>query len=486
VTEDGDETDQDIGNYERFLGKDIYSTNYMTTGRVYKSVIEKERALGYGGKCVEAVPHIPEEIIKRIKKAAQKAKAKVVVVEIGGTVGEYQNALYIEAGRMLRLKYPQDVAFILVSFLPVPEKIGEMKTKPTQTAAHLLNSAGVQADFIIGRSNHIIDAPRKRKLAVFCGVGEKNIISAPDVENIYEIPVNFERDGLGDKLIKTLGLRARKRNLESWKRLASKISRLKKEVKIAVVGKYFRSGDFTFADSYVSVIEALKHAAWANGRLAKLTWLNSEEFEKSKARLNELKKFDGVFIPGGFGKRGVEGKIAAINFARKNKIPFLGVCYGMQLAAIEFARNALKLKRASSTEFNPRTPHPVIDLLPEQLKNMAQNHFGGTMRLGAYPCYLQKGTLAEKAYRGLGLKKSPVSERHRHRYEFNNKYRTKFEKAGAVFSGVSKGNKLIEIFELKGHPFFLGTQFHPEFKSRPLSPHPIYFQFVKAATRKRS
>jgi CTP synthase len=483
VTEDGDETDQDIGNYERFLGENIYSTNYMTTGRVYQSVIERERALGYGGRCVEAVPHIPEEVIKRLKAAARKAKADVVVVEIGGTIGEYQNALYMEAGRMLRLKYPQDVIFILVSFLPIPKKIGEMKTKPTQTAAHLLNSAGIQADFIIGRSSAPLDTPRKKKLATFCGVDEKNIISAPDVQNIYEIPLNFERDGLGNKLIKKLGLRARKRNLKNWKLLITKVKRLKKEVKIAVIGKYFKSGDFTFSDSYISVIEALKHAAWANNRIPNLVWLNSEEFEKSKSNLKKLKEFDGIFIPGGFGGRGVEGKIAAISFARKNKIPFLGICYGMQMAVIEFARNVLRLKRASSTEFNPRTPHPVIDLLPEQLKNMAQNYYGGTMRLGAYPCYLQKGAVAEKAYKAWGFKKSPIQERHRHRYEFNNKYRAKFEKAGAVFSGVSRGNKLVEIFELKNHPFFLGTQFHPEFKSQPLGPHPLYWQFIKAATK---
>lgn len=482
VTEDGDETDQDIGNYERFLAENILSANYMTTGRVYQSVIEKERSLGYGGKCVEAVPHIPEEVINRLKTAARKTKSEVVVVEIGGTVGEYQNLLYLEAGRMLKLQQPNNVAFILVSFLPVPIKLGEMKTKPTQTAANLLNSAGIQSDFIIGRSSYLLDAPRKRKIATFCGVKEENVISAPDVENIYEIPINFEKEGLGNKLIKHLGLKARKKNMISWQNLARKVKKLKKEINIAIVGKYFKSGDFTFADSYISVIEALKHAAWANSRKINLTWVNSSDFEKHPAKLKTLKQFDGIFIPGGFGNRGVEGKIAAIGFARKNNIPFLGICYGMQLAVIEFARNVLKLKNANSTEINSKNPHPVIDIIPEQLKNLAKSHFGGTMRLGAYPCQIKPGSIAQKAY---GVKQNKVSERHRHRYEFNNKYLQAFEKKGAVFSGIYPRGKLVEIFELPKHSFFLGTQFHPEFKSRPLSPHPVYFQFIKAAAKKR-
>ncbi|RJQ14538.1 CTP synthase [Candidatus Parcubacteria bacterium] len=484
VTEDGDETDQDIGNYERFLDQNILSTNYMTTGRVYRAVIEKERALGYGGKCVEAVPHIPEEIIRRLNIAARKTKAKVVVVEIGGTVGEYQNLLFIEAGRMLKLKHPSDVVFILVSFLPVPAKIGEMKTKPTQTAAHLLNSAGVQPDFIIGRSNQPIDIPRKRKLATFCGVREEDVISAPDVTNIYEIPLNFERDGLGSKILKKLKIKSQTKDLKSWKRLTTKIKGFKKEVKIAIVGKYFKSGDFTFSDSYISLIEALKHAAWAQNLKPILSWIDSTEFEKSKTKLKELKNYDGILIPGGFGERGVEGKISAVHFARVNKIPYLGICYGMQMAVIEFARNVLKLKGANTKEINPKTPHPVIDLIPEQLRHLAKNHFGGTMRLGAYPCHLKDKSLAQKAYAKFKIK-TPIKERHRHRYEFNNKYRIAFEKKGALFSGLSPKGALVEIFELADHPFFLGTQFHPEFKSRPLFPHPIYFSFIKAASKKR-
>ena len=488
VTEDGDETDQDIGNYERFLDQDILSTNYMTTGRVYQAVINRERALGYGGKCVEAVPHIPEEVIRRLKLAARQSKAEVVVVEIGGTVGEYQNILYLETGRMLRIANPESIVFILVSYLPVPANLGEMKTKPTQTAAHLLNSVGIQPDFIIGRSTHSIDDRRKQKLATFCGVSKENIISAPDIDNIYEIPINFERENLGDKIVKKLNLKTSSRLSKSkkdWNNLVKKVKRLKKEVSIAVICKYFESGDFTLADSYISVIEALKHASWAAGRKLNLVWINATEFESTPHKLKTLKEFDGIFIPGGFGERGIEGKIAAIGFARKNNIPFLGICYGMQLATLEFARNVLKLKKANSTEIDPKTKHPIIDLLPDQLKYIAKKHFGGTMRLGSYPCKLKAGSVAQAAYKeaGYGLN---IKERHRHRYEFNNEYRSKFENKGAVFSGISPKSNLVEIFELKDHPFFIGTQFHPEFKSRPLSPHPLYYQFIKAATRKKT
>ncbi|KKR97836.1 MAG: CTP synthetase [Candidatus Magasanikbacteria bacterium GW2011_GWC2_41_17] len=330
VTIDGDETDQDLGNYERFLDINITSINYMTTGRVYQSVIERERNLEYGGRCVEVVPHVPEEVIRRIKKAGQTIKADFVLIEIGGTVGEYQNILFLEAARMMKLANPKSVLFALVSYLPIPNNIGEMKTKPTQYAVRSLNSAGIQPDFVICRADLPIDEPRKRKLAVFCNVKEEDIIAAPDVDSIYEVPLNFEKEEIGKKILKKFNIKTRVKDLIEWRALVNTIKTVKKEVKIAIVGKYFATGSFVLTDSYISVIEAIKHAAWANQAKPVLTWLNSEVYEKDPSKLAELKKFDGIVIPGGFGSRGVEGKLLAIKYAREKKIPYFGLCYGMQ------------------------------------------------------------------------------------------------------------------------------------------------------------
>ncbi len=373
VTEDGDETDQDIGNNERFLDENILSDNYMTTGRVYQSVIEKERNLKYQGKCVEVVPHIPEEVIKRIKKVSKKSKADFVLIEIGGTVGEYQNVLFLEAARMLHLKEPENVLFILVSYLPIPAKIGEMKTKPTQTAVRTLNSTGIQPDFILCRSKVSLDKPRKRKISIFCNVSTDDVISAPDINSIYEIPINFEKDNFGDKILNKFNLKPKKHNLQDWQRLVKNINSSKQKIKIGIIGKYFTTGSFTLLDSYISVIEAIKHAAWFYNRKPEIEWINSEEFEKFPKKLKDLKGLDGIIIPGGFGSRGTEGKIKAIQYARENKIPFLGLCYGMQLAVIEFARNVAKLKKANSVEIDHETKYPVIHLMPEQLKKFKKN-----------------------------------------------------------------------------------------------------------------
>ena len=483
VTTDGDETDQDIGNYERFLGIEIERLNYMTTGRVYSSVIARERNLEYGGKCVEAVPHIPYEIIHRIKAAAKKAKADITLIEIGGTVGEYQNVLYLEAARMMHFEAPGDVMFFLVSYLPVPSKIGEMKTKPTQFAAQALNSVGIQPDFILGRSTHPIDEPRKRKLALFCNVQPDHIISAPDVDVVYEVPLNFEKENLSDKILKQFGIKAKKQDMKEWRKLVATAKSQLPPVRIGIVGKYFETGDFILPDAYISVIESLKYAAWHNKRKPMIEWINSDVFEKDKQKLKELKKFDCLVVPGGFGSRGVEGKIAAIRYARENKIPYLGLCYGMQLATIEFARHVCGLKDANTTEINPKTHSPVIHIMPEQAAKLAQKQYGNTMRLGAYPCKLKEGTLASRLY---GEKK--IFERHRHRYEFNNDFREVMEKKGLVFSGTSPDGKLVEIIELpkKLHPFFVGVQFHPEFLSRPLRPHPLFFGLVKAGLGKKT
>lgn len=478
VTEDGDETDQDIGTYERFLDIDVNSTNYMTTGRVYQSVIERERNLEYGGKCVEVVPHIPEEVIRRIKKAAKLSRAEIMMIEVGGTVGEYQNALFLEAGRMMHLKNPKDVLFVLVSYLPVPSKIGEMKTKPTQNANQLLNSVGIQPDIILGRAEVPLDEPRKRKIAMFCNVDMKDVISAPDADSVYDVPINLEAEGISSRILKKLGLRARKKDLKEWRAFVRNIHEAEKPVRIAVIGKYFSTGDFTLSDVYISVIESLKHAAWHFKRKPELHWLNSELYEKEPERLKDLSLYDGVVIPGGFGTRGVEGKIAVIKYVREKKIPYLGLCYGMQLAAIEYARHMAGLKSANTAEINPDSPHLIVHIMPDQEGLVRQKKYGGTMRLGAYPCLLKQGTVARAAYG-----KKLISERHRHRYELNNDYRAQLEKAGLVISGTSPDGMLAEVIELKNHPFFVASQFHPEFKTRPLTPHPLFREFVKAAIK---
>ena len=477
VTEDGLECDQDIGNYERFLDCNILKSNYMTTGSIYQTVIQRERNLEYGGRCVEVVPDIPNEVINRIKNVGKINKADFVLVEIGGTVGEYQNMIFLEAARMLKLAEPKNVMFIMVSYLPVPNIIGEMKTKPTQYAVRTLNAAGIQPNIIIARSSVPLDGARKKKISVFCNVVEENIISAPDINSIYEIPVNFEKDNLGQRILTHFALRIKSKGFKGWDVLVKKARDGNlKPVKIGIVGKYFTSGSFMFADSYISVIEAVKHAAWACNRKPAITWLNAEEYEENPAALSELKKFDGVIVPGGFGLRGIEGKIKVIEFVRKNNIPFLGLCYGLQLAVIEFSRNACGLKNAHTTEVCYDTPHPVICTMQEQLANIINKNMGGTMRLGGYVCELKNGSLARKLY-GSNL----ISERHRHRYEVNNKYLPDFEKHGLLVSGINPNKNLIEIIELPKHKFFMATQFHPELKSRPLNPHPIFKGFIMAA-----
>jgi len=479
VTDDGTECDQDVGNYERFLDQNLESANYLTTGRVYQSVINKERNLEYGGKCVEVVPHIPEEVISRIKTVERKTKADFCLIEIGGTVGEYQNLLFLEAARMLKLRHPQDVVFILVSYLPVPKMIGEMKTKPTQHAVRALNSAGIQPDIIIARSEVPLDALRKEKISVFCNVSEDDVISAPDIKSIYEIPVNFEKDNLGNQILKKFGMKSRKNDLKEWRELVHRINNLKGKVRIGIVGKYFKTGNFILTDSYISVIEAIKHASYSLGVAPEIVWLSAQEYEKNPSRIKELKSFNGIIVPGGFGDRGVEGKIKAIGYCRKNKIPFLGLCLGMQLAVVEFARNVCKLKKANSTEFSKNCQVPVIDIMPEQKNNLLQKKYGGTMRLGAYPCKLDSQSLSYKAY-----KSSLISERHRHRYELNNKYQEVLKNKGMLMAGINPKQDLVEIIEIPSHPFFIGVQFHPEFKSRPLTPHPLFREFIKKSIKK--
>ena len=482
VTDDGTECDQDLGNYERFLDKNFSTLNYLTTGRVYEAVITRERNLEYGGKCVEVVPHIPLEVINRIKRVGQKDKADFVLIEIGGTVGEYQNMLFLEAARMMKRSLQGQVLFILVSYLPVPPSIGEMKTKPTQTAVRTLNAAGIQPDIIIARSEGAVDGPRKKKISIFCDVDSTDIISAPNVDFIYQIPLNFEKDHLGDRVLGKFGMKAKKQDLKDWKKLVRSIGTIRKQVKIGIVGKYFETGDFALMDSYLSVIEAIKHASWENRVKPEVIWLSAEKYEKNSGAVQELKGYDGVIVPGGFGTRGVEGKIRAIEFCRKNKVPFLGLCFGLQLAVVEFARHVCGLKNATSIEFvsgkQQKKVDAVIDVMPDQQALLQEKRYGGTMRLGAYRCRVNKNTLAFRAYG-----KQEISERHRHRYEVNNAYREKLLKKGLVISGLNPERNLVEIIELPGHPFFMGTQFHPELKSRPLKAHPVFREFIKAAKK---
>ncbi len=478
VTDDGDETDQDIGNYERFLNKNILSSNYMTTGRVYSTVINNERNLKYKGKCVEVVPHIPVEVIRRIKEAGNKADADIVIIEIGGTIGEYQNLLFLEAARMLKLENPKDVAFIMVSYLPIPKMVGEMKTKPTQSAVRTLNTSGIQPDILLCRAETSIDEKRKEKLSTFCNVPKDRIIAAPDVASIYDVALNFEKEGLDERIIEILQLEKREGNdqLKVWKKLSDKTKKLKEEVKIGIVGKYFKTGDYVLADSYISVIEAIKHASWFYNKKPVISWLSSDEYEKNPEKIEELSLYDGIIVPGGFGNRGIEGKIKAINYIRENNIPFLGICYGMQLATIEYARNVAGIKDATSEEIDKKGDNLIIHTMADQIEKINKYNYGGTMRLGAYACVLSNKSKVQKIY-----KDGEISERHRHRYEFNNKYRKVLEDSGLIISGTSPDNKLVEIIEIPNHPHFIGCQFHPEFKSRPVKPHPLFKSFIKAS-----
>ncbi len=482
VLDSGLETDQDMGNYERFLNKSLPPENYMTSGMVYKSVIEKERNLEYDGACVEAIPHVRDEIINRFYKAAESNGSEISVIEIGGTVGDFQNAMFMEAARVMHARHKGDVLFIMVTYLPIPKTVGEMKTKPTQNAIRQLNSYGIQPDIVIARAEVPLDDRRKEKIANQCNILPQNVISAPDVESIYDVPLNFEKDKLSDVLLNELGLKAKQKTdyMDKWEDFVKKSKKAKKEINIAIVGKYFDSGDFVLSDAYISVIEAIKYSSYYNNVKPKLHWLSAKDFERDKSKVKELKKYDGIIVPGGFGKTGIEGKINVIKFARENKIPFLGLCYGMQLMVIEYARNVAKLKGANTREIDPKAKHLVIDIMPEQLEKIKNKDYGGTMRLGSYPAFLKPKTIARKAY-----KKELIHERHRHRYEVNPEYIDALQEAGLVFSGTSPDGKLMEIAELptSKHPFFLGTQFHPELKARPLDPHPIFNAFVKAVKK---
>jgi CTP synthase len=480
VTEDGGEIDQDLGHYERFLDINIPKCNNITTGQVYSAVIEKERNGKYLGKTVQPIPHVTDEIKRRIRTPSEETKIDFVIVEIGGTVGDYENVLFLEAVRQMKHE-GEKVIYVHVTYVPVLKSVGEAKTKPTQHSVKLLREIGIQPDFIITRSEKPLDDVRKEKIALFCNVSGDDVISDSNIDNVYGVPLLFEEQELCKKILKNLGLRKEEMDFNAWKNYIAKIRKLDKKVKIGIVGKYFDIGAFKLSDSYISVIEAVKHAAWNNNLRPEIEWIDSKIFEKRPRKIVNLKKVDGIIVPGGFGLSGVEGKIATIKYARENKIPYLGLCLGMQLAVVEYARNVCGLKAANTTEVDKNTSYPVIDFIPDQIKIVNESRYGATMRLGAYPAVLTEGSLIRKLYDD----QNKVYERHRHRYEVNPKYIEILEKNGLVFSGRSPDGVLMEFMELPGHPYFTGTQAHPEFKSRPMKPAPLFDGLLKAAKKKK-
>ncbi|NMB48783.1 CTP synthase [Candidatus Kuenenbacteria bacterium] len=476
VTDDGYEADLDLGHYERFIDVPLSRHSNLTSGQIYQEILEKERKGEYLGKTVQVVPHITNKIKDFIKTAAERAKADFLMVEIGGTVGDIEGEPYLEAARQFHHEMGDErVMFVHLTLLPWLAASHELKTKPTQMSVKELEKRGIHPDMILARSDYDIPQDLLDKIAMFCDIDERAVVPAPTISSIYECPLNFAKAKVSEIIFRKFNLANKKPDLRQWQNLVKKIKSANgRQVVIAKVGKYTAHGD-----AYISVDEALKAAGFINNVSIKIVPIDSEKLEiKDKKEWNLLKKADGILVPGGFGKRGVEGKIAAARYARENKVPYFGLCLGMQIMTIEFARNTLKTADANSEEFEPDTKNPVIHIMAEQKEKMKNNDYGATMRLGAYPCRLKPGSLASRAY---GQRE--IFERHRHRYEFNNNYRKVLEEGGLVIAGVSPDNKLVEIVEAKDHPCMLGVQFHPEFQSRPLKPHPLFREFIRAAIR---
>ena len=481
LCEDGTETDMDLGNYERFLDKNLGTHNFITMGQIYKAVIDRERDNGYGGEDIEAIPHVTDEIIRKIKFAAQTDHAQICLVELGGTAGEYQNVLYYEASRIMKLRERDTVVHVHVSYLPTPSHIGEPKTKPTQLSVKQLNAMSIQPDFLVARTEGDLDERRRDRLALFCNVQESDIIMNQDLPSIYEVPLNFHRQAFDQKILAKLGLPDHASELTAWEGFVKKaLAKKDKHLTLAIVGKYFKTGNYNLKDSYHALFEALDHASIELGIELKIKSLNSEIIEKEGTK--QLEGVQAIIVPIGWGARGTAGKIMAIEYARIHKIPYLGLCYGLQLAAVEFARNVVGLKDANSTEIDEGTKNPIVHDIPFDPKYQRIKGNGSSMRLGAYPARVLSGTLAHQIYG-----KSEISERHRHRYEFNNDYRQALTDKGFVISATSPDDFFVEMIELPQsiHPFFLATQAHPEYKSRPLSPHPIFLAFLETATLAR-
>lgn len=487
LCEDGTEADMDMGSYEKFLNENMTRDNFVTMGQIYQTVIERERRFEYKGEDVEAIPHITDEIIRRIHTVAEKKEAEVVIIELGGTAGEYQNIFYYEASRILTLKNPGDVVHIHVSFVPTPSHLGEPKTKPTQLSVRTLNSMGIQPDFIVARSQKHLDQRRKDRFALFCNMHPEDIISNPDLNNVYELPLTLSEQKMEERIMTKLGLEVRKPELGEWKKLVERIEAPKKKtVEVAIIGKYFGTGDYQLRDSYAALFDAIDHAKWHEGVEVKTKWVDAEKVEKEGIGI--IGKPDGIIVPIGWGERGAEGMIIAANYAREQKIPYLGLCYGMQLACVAFARYVIGWKDAQSEENNSDSPHQVIHIIPSQKEHMARRAYGGTMRLGGWDAMIEKDSQAYEIYKKYGAllnEDGLSSERHRHRYEFNDEFAKEFEEHGLNISARSVEEKLAEIIELPQdtHPFYMGTQGHPEYKSRPLSPHPLFIAFVEACAK---
>jgi CTP synthase len=468
VTDDGAETDLDLGHYERYLNVNTSQANNVTTGRIYKTVIEKERRGDYLGKTVQVIPHITDEIKHRVRQLGNTGQFQIVITEIGGTVGDIESLPYIEAVRQLKWEMPKDVIVIHLTLIPYLTASGELKTKPTQHSVKMLQEFGITADVLVCRTEHALNSDLRRKLALFCNVESSAVIEARDAKSIYEVPLLMEKEKLDHVVLQKLGLQQdKKADLTNWKDFVHRLYNPKTEVNIALIGKYIE-----LKDSYKSIAEGFIHAGTAIECRVNIQWIHSESLTEENVK-EKLAGLAGILVAPGFGHRGIEGKIAAIRYARENKVPFFGICLGMQCAVIEFARNVLGLKGAHSTEMDAATPAPVIDLLEAQKK---VTHKGGTMRLGAYPCEVVENSIASSVYG-----KRIVYERHRHRYEFNNEYLRDFENAGMVATGINPEGGLVEIVEIKSHPYFIGGQFHPEYKSTVENPHPLFLGFVKAA-----
>ncbi|MDK2990901.1 MAG: synthase [Clostridiales bacterium] len=472
VTEDGAETDLDLGHYERFIDVNLSHNSNVTAGTIYWTVINNERRGDYLGGTVQVIPHITDEIKERVYKVGRDNSPDVVITEIGGTVGDIESLPFLEAIRQIRSDIGHENSlFIHVTLVPYLGRTGELKTKPTQHSVKELRSIGIQPDIIVCRSEKELSQDLKDKIALFCNLKSDHVIQNPDLDHIYDVPLFLEKEGLADVVIKDLGIKCQPSDMTEWQHMVNKLHNLSDEITIGLVGKYIE-----LHDAYLSIVESLCHGGIANGVKVNIKWVHAESVDNQTAK-QLLADVDGILVPGGFGDRGIDGKIMAIQYARENKVPYLGICLGMQTAVVEFARNVAGLKGAHSTEFDPSTPYPVIDIMPEQ-KQIADK--GGTMRLGAYPCNLKTGTLSAKAY-----EQSMISERHRHRYEFNNAFREILQQHGMVIAGTSPDNRLVEIIELKDHPWFVAVQFHPEFKSRPNRAHPLFRDFVKAAVHNR-
>jgi len=479
VTEDGGEIDQDLGHYERFLDIEIPKHHNITSGQVYGAVIDKERKGKYLGKTVQPIPHVTDEIKKRIRRPSSEGNFDFVLVEIGGTVGDYENVLFLEAVRQMKLE-DEKVVFVHVTYVPVLQALGEAKTKPTQHSVKRLREIGIQPDFIITRTDKPLDDVRREKIALFCNVHEDEVISDSNIDNVYAVPLLFEEQDLSKKILRKLGLRKDLKELKAWENYINKVRKAEEKIKVGIVGKYFDIGSFKLSDSYISVIEAVKHAAWENDLSPEIHWIDSKVFEKHPEKLESLKELDSVIVPGGFGLSGIEGKIETIRYCRENDIPYLGLCLGMQLAVVEYARNVCRLEGAHTTEVDKNASNPVIDFIPSQVKILRESRYGATMRLGSYPALLKKGSIIQKLY-----ERNKVHERHRHRYEVNPKYVDLLEEKGLLFSGRSPDGILMEFMELPDHPYYVATQAHPEFKSRPMKPAPLFNGLIKAAVKKK-